>query len=121
MWADRHRDGGGPAKVHMPAGLLSAIVRLAAHDSEIVAVHLFGSRARGDHRPDSDADIALETAGESDGERLANYMLLRTKADWGALGAPFGVDLDVDHYERGSGGIVAPAVEDHGIELYRRP
>jgi len=30
----------------------------------LVAVYLFGSRARGDHRPDSDADVAVFLQGD---------------------------------------------------------
>ncbi|HEY0834086.1 MAG TPA: nucleotidyltransferase domain-containing protein [Azospirillum sp.] len=30
----------------------------------LVAVYLFGSRARGDHRPDSDADVAVFLRGD---------------------------------------------------------
>ncbi|MDN4982293.1 nucleotidyltransferase domain-containing protein [Bradyrhizobium sp. WYCCWR 13022] len=42
--------------------LVEALSKWAAQKPAIVAVWLFGSRARGDHRPDSDYDIALELA-----------------------------------------------------------
>ena len=32
----------------------------------LAAVYLFGSRARGDHRPDSDADVAVFLRGEDE-------------------------------------------------------
>lgn len=32
---------------------------LARHDTEVAAAYLFGSRARGDARPDSDVDVAI--------------------------------------------------------------
>lgn len=35
------------------------IVAWARRHPEIKAVHLYGSRARGDHRPDSDIDLAI--------------------------------------------------------------
>lgn len=38
---------------------------VGSYGERLVAAYLFGSRARGDHRPDSDADVAvvLETLG----------------------------------------------------------
>ena len=38
------------------------LLNWAKPHSAIVGIWLFGSRARGDHRPDSDFDIALELA-----------------------------------------------------------
>ncbi len=44
--------------------LKSAAERMLAQTGGAMAVMLFGSRARGDHRPDSDWDIAVITDGE---------------------------------------------------------
>jgi len=38
----------------------------AAYGDRLVGLYLFGSRARGDHRPDSDADVAVVLRGEID-------------------------------------------------------
>lgn len=104
----------------IPPALRDEICRLAEQDNTILAVHLFGSRARGDFRPDSDVDVALGMSGATEGERLANWIYF-DKAPWNALGVPFGLKIDLDYYEAGSGGIVAPAVESHGVNLYERP
>lgn len=104
----------------LSTALLEAILVLAESDLDVERVFLFGSRAKGSYRPDSDVDIAIQTVGFTDGERLAAYMFLKTKSDWEALGRPFELDIDLDHYEPFSGGIVAPAVEGHGIELFHR-
>jgi predicted nucleotidyltransferase len=104
----------------LPDELLEAIRALARSDPDVECVYLFGSRAKGIGQSNSDLDIAIQTAGATDSERLAAYMFLERKSDWEALGLPFGLEVDLDHYEPSSGGIVAPAVEDHGIELFRR-
>ncbi len=47
-----------------PPALLSAAEAVVRDNPEVSAVLLFGSRARGDHRPDSDWDLAFVTCGE---------------------------------------------------------
>lgn len=63
-----------------------------AHPLEVIA---FGSRARGEHRPDSDLDIAVIVEGPDESERR---ML------WGVTdGLPLSVDLvtiSKDRYDR---------------------
>jgi len=44
----------------------------AARAPEVQYLAVFGSRVRGDHRPDSDLDIAIEVAGE--GGEIATFM-----------------------------------------------
>jgi predicted nucleotidyltransferase len=40
--------------------LYDKLAAWAAGKPQIAALHIFGSRARGDHRPDSDLNVALE-------------------------------------------------------------
>ena len=44
-------------------------------DEDILAVFLFGSRARGDERPDSDADICLVMRGDPSEDEMARKKL----------------------------------------------
>jgi hypothetical protein len=108
--------GGAP----LPPGFVAAVRDLAERNSDIAALHLFGSRARGEARPDSDVDVAIEFAAPTREERLAAWICTDSKATLEAIGPRFGLILDVDSYEPGSDGVVAPAVEQHGVELYRR-
>jgi predicted nucleotidyltransferase len=40
--------------------IATVLARWAAQHPEVHRIYIFGSRARGDHRPDSDLDIAVE-------------------------------------------------------------
>lgn len=52
-----------------------AILKWAEKHSEIARVYLYGSRARGDHRPDSDIDLAIEViAQRGDANSFATWM-----------------------------------------------
>lgn len=104
----------------LPRALLQAICALARADPDVERVYLFGSRAKGTNQRESDVDIAIQTAGSTEGERLTAFIFLETKSVWEAVGVPFGLNIDLDYYEPSSGGIVAPAIEDHGVELFRR-
>jgi hypothetical protein len=59
------------------AAALSAYGQLVAREygGRLVGLHLFGSRARGDHRPDSDADVAV-VLSSLDGGALVEKMRL---------------------------------------------
>lgn len=59
------------------AAALSAYGQLVAREygDRLVGLHLFGSRARGDHRLDSDADVAV-VLSSLDGDALAEKMRL---------------------------------------------
>lgn len=52
-----------------------AIVQWAEKHAEIARVYLYGSRARGDHRADSDIDLAIEVFTQpSDANSFATWM-----------------------------------------------
>lgn len=48
----------GEAEVKAALGRFARLVR-EAYGERLEGLYLFGSRARGDHRPDSDADVAV--------------------------------------------------------------
>jgi predicted nucleotidyltransferase len=52
--------------IGLPAEWRARITSWAASQPKIVRVGVFGSRARGDHRPDSDVDLAIVVAAEPD-------------------------------------------------------
>ena len=53
---------------------LWAIREWAAHTSYVEEVRLFGSRARGNARSDSDIDLAITVGGTDVGNILGNYL-----------------------------------------------
>ena len=54
---------------------------------EVIAVHIFGSRAKGTHKPASDIDLAVINEGVND------RTILRIKADFEDSTLPYKVDL----------------------------
>ena len=84
----------------------------------VLEVYAFGSRVKGAYRPDSDLDLAFLVAGKDDGERLGNAICLLP--GWRVeLQAMILVKVHAqamfDDDE-----VVAPAVREHGVELFRR-
>lgn len=97
---------------------MDAVVRRIVEMIDPVSIWLFGSRARGDHKPDSDFDLLVVTRIE-DGE--AGYDYDRVYAP--VLGTGVGCDVipcRFDDFQRESGsstGLV-PAVVRDGVRLY---
>jgi hypothetical protein len=97
---------------------LDAVVRRIVDIVDPVSVWLFGSRARGDHRPDSDFDLLVVTKVE-DGE--AGYDYDRVYAP--ILGTGVGCDVvpcRVDDFAREAGsttGLIPEILRD-GVRLY---
>jgi predicted nucleotidyltransferase len=86
-------------------------------------VWIFGSRARADHRPDSDLDIAVEvTPSAGDESSDATWMMdsgphvARLKAALSHL--PYEIDVENVNFEADQ--VVGPSVKEHGIQLYER-
>lgn len=110
-------------------GLMSADLRAisewASGIDHIGEVWLYGSRARGDHRVDSDIDLAIVTIGCSKQERFTSY--IAHKSSWPPLAVRHRVDLNwfehevlADENDDGHDEIVGPAVRRDGIKLYTR-
>ncbi len=96
----------------------SKLAEWATAKPQIDEVWIFGSRARGDHRPDSDLDVALIMTPGLLGTRYGNWAFLSD--DWkeelsGLL--PVTVDLDVGDPDI-STKIVGPAVKKEGVRVF---
>lgn len=82
----------------------------------VTSIYLFGSRAKGTARADSDIDLAFQTqanAGETP-YTVAFFNKEKWKQELEAL-LPWPVDLQ--YADPGEDEIVWPAVQDHGIRL----
>jgi predicted nucleotidyltransferase len=92
-----------------------------AHDKpEIAELWLFGSRARGDHRYDSDLDLAVIMSAGEEGERLGAW--IGSAKEWEAelvTLLPVHVDLDIGDADIATT-IVAPALKRDGRQIFRR-
>jgi predicted nucleotidyltransferase len=83
----------------------------------IAEVWLYGSRARGTHRPDSDVDLAVIMIGHDVDDRLAVFITRRVKQD---LVLPNGAEAHVEWYdpEDDTSERVGPGVRADGIRIY---
>src|SRR5690348_1567875 len=101
----------------IPSEWIAKIQDWARHHDRIAAVYLFGSRAKGLHRPDSDVDLAVLIDGSDPDERDAYGICVA--ALWRAeiVGLlPLPIDFIFAHPETDTR--VWPAVLDHGVKLY---
>jgi predicted nucleotidyltransferase len=92
----------------------------ASDKREISELWLFGSRARGDHRDDSDLDVAEVMVGEDESDRLGNWIALAEEweEELKAL-IPVTIDLDLGDADI-SEKVVAPALKREGIRIFSR-
>lgn len=95
------------------------IVKWAARHSEITKVHLYGSRARGDHRPDSDIDLAIGIIAQpGDSDSFTTWMFWKQAYDEGP-DLKLSVEAQLEWYEEGAGlERVGTGVERDGVLLY---
>ena len=95
------------------------IVAWAAIHPEILKVYLYGSRARGDNRTDSDIDVAIVmNQGPGDANALATWMF-RHERYKKSPDLHLSQDVHLEWYEKGAGlEWVAPGVERDGVLLY---
>ncbi|HQG74902.1 MAG: nucleotidyltransferase domain-containing protein [Kiritimatiellae bacterium] len=107
------------AEIGLPDGLLREITGRIVREYAPERIVLFGSRARGDARPDSDIDLFVEM------ESSQNFYR-RTAEVLGLFGVrPWALDLlvytprEVER-ERGLLGLIVDEVESEGIALYEQ-
>jgi predicted nucleotidyltransferase len=102
--------------MHISEDVARAFALWAADHPTALDLWLFGSRARGDHRPDSDVDLALHLAGPR-GDALALYIAKEPawEAELAAI-AGHPVDLELLGFSDELDGIVAR----EGVWLWAR-
>ncbi|MCR5872286.1 MULTISPECIES: nucleotidyltransferase family protein [unclassified Sphingomonas] len=108
----------------VPTIVADCLVRWAANTPQVERMWLFGSRARGTHRIDSDIDLAVELVGwdsddpDKQGEALADWIF--NADDWrhqlrGIT--PLNIDLNPMSLEDQR---VWPAVRREGVMVFER-
>ena len=101
----------------VPALWVSALQRWAASVSYLGAVYVFGSRARGEHRPDSDLDVAYVID-----RQVRDRPSMAPLSDWESTlrrDIPVKVDLWSTEHDRGEER-VWPGVVADGIVVVDR-
>lgn len=99
----------------------TVIVQWATERPIVKRVYLYGSRARGDHRPDSDIDLAIEMVGKNLEARYGAWMFWDKGNRKGlTLQLPYPVQLEWYDPEEPMLETVSPAVRKDGILIYER-
>jgi len=101
---------------HITEADRAAIVEWAAQRSEIAEVWLYGSRARGDHREDSDIDLAIVMKG---GNPDARFLRWPDKPEVWAAALQLSRPVDPEWYDPDADLNIGPSVRRDGILLYR--
>lgn len=107
------------AEIGLPAGLLREITGRIVREYAPERIVLFGSRARGDARPDSDIDLFVVMDSRVD-RMMRAVQMDRLFADrtW-AMDFVIYTPREVER-ERGLLGLIVDEVESGGIALYER-
>lgn len=103
--------------IDLTAREVAAIVQWAEKTPEIEAVLLFGSRAKGTSKPDSDADLALVIYEN----QFPLAAFIGEGEDWqNHLRAVTGLAVNIDLLDGENTPRVVAFVKDCSVELFRR-
>src|ERR1700722_534150 len=95
-----------------------ALADWAAGRDRIQEVYVFGSRAKRNHRDDSDLDVALVLTGEDQAERDA-YWISEASTWRKELASKFPIVIDLESaHPADASKIVWPAVKNEGLRVY---
>ncbi len=98
--------------MHIPDHDREAIVKWAQKNHEILQVWLYGSRARGDHSPGSDIDLAVVLAGRTKSDRDSSFI----GAEWNE-GPALSRRVHLETYDSNA---ARTGVDSDGICLFSR-
>lgn len=105
------------ASVGLPEGLIAEIAGKIVQRFNPIRIVLFGSRARGDARPDSDIDLFVEMeSSRSQHERTVEILRLFGLRPW-AMDLIVYTPKEV-RKNRGMMGFVMDEIEQEGLTLY---
>jgi predicted nucleotidyltransferase len=96
---------------------IKSIQLFASKDARIAKVFVFGSRAKGTHRYDSDLDIAVQLTGTDPSER-DTYAICKSEKWRKELGAVLPIKLDLQWANPETDKTVWPAVLNHGVQIF---
>jgi hypothetical protein len=99
---------------------IDSIQRWAARHAIIRRVWIFGSRARGTHRPDSDLDLAVEhDASPGDSNSFTTWIC---EADvWRSeFGPELSAPLDLQSYIAGKSPTIQAGLDESSLLVYER-
>ena len=95
-----------------------AIQQWASNEPLVQEAYIFGSRARGVARPDSDLDIAIKLFGDTEEQRTENWIFEGERLT-GNLVSQLPVTVDLEAIGEGDL-VLQPAVLAHGILIFQR-
>jgi predicted nucleotidyltransferase len=98
---------------------LDTIRAWAASDPRVLEVRLFGSRAKGTSRPDSDVDLAI-TSGSNPSEDAYTVYFFAARQWQPLLTKLLGVQADVERYDQETAPNVYRFCHEASVLLYRR-
>ncbi len=96
---------------------IQLLTRWAASTARVSSLIVFGSRARGDHRPDSDVDVLVELTEDAD--VTAAWVWLDRRTEWNAeTSALLNLDVRLVRITDDDDGGIGQGVRADGVQLY---
>ena len=97
---------------------IAAIQQWASNESLVQEAYIYGSRAKGVARPDSDLDIAIRLSGDTEEQRTENWIFEGEQLTSG-LDSLLPITVHLEAIGEGDL-VVQPAVLEHGILIFQR-
>jgi predicted nucleotidyltransferase len=104
----------------IPLRWKEALIEWAQRNPDVAELWVYGSRARGNHREDSDLDVAIVPAGDERRDGLAIWMFGKQawKREFEAS-IPVAVHLEYADF-RDRDGLVVSELREYGVQTFER-
>ncbi len=101
--------------------LVKRIKKWAESEPLVISAHIFGSRARSDHKPNSDLDVAVKIAKRKGDENILATWIFEKKELLNRISKEIPeYKIDLQWLEDGEESIVKNGVEESGIHIYEK-